>query len=57
MARQAAERLAAGSCYRVGEDVVTNEVGERYHPQVHVHLARAVRHLKSLAHDAEDLGC
>jgi integrase len=33
-ARQAAERLAAGSAYRSGEYVVSNEVGEPYHPQV-----------------------
>jgi integrase len=33
-ARQAAERLAAGSCYRSGEYVVSNEVGDPYHPQV-----------------------
>lgn len=33
-ARQAAERLAAGSCYRAGEYVVSNEVGDPYHPQV-----------------------
>jgi integrase len=33
-ARQAAERLAVGSCYRAGEYVVSNEVGDPYHPQV-----------------------
>jgi hypothetical protein len=33
-ARQAAERLAAGSCYRTGEYVVSNEAGDPYHPQV-----------------------
>ncbi len=33
-ARQAAERLAAGSSYRSGEYVVSNEVGDPYHPQV-----------------------
>lgn len=33
-ARQAAERLAAGSAYRSGEYVVSNEVGDPYHPQV-----------------------
>lgn len=33
-ARQAAERLAAGSSYRAGEYVASNEVGDPYHPQV-----------------------
>lgn len=33
-ARQAAERLATGSTYRSGEYVVSNEVGDPYHPQV-----------------------
>ena len=33
-ARQAAERLAAGSSYRSGDYVVSNEVGDPYHPQV-----------------------
>ena len=33
-ARQAAERLAAGSSYRSGEYVVRSEVGDPYHPQV-----------------------
>lgn len=33
-ARQAAERLAAGSVYRSGEYVVSNEMGDPYHPQV-----------------------
>lgn len=33
-ARQAAERLATGSSYRSGEYVVSNEVGDPYHPQV-----------------------
>lgn len=33
-ARQAAERLAAGSSYRSGEYVVSNEMGDPYHPQV-----------------------
>jgi hypothetical protein len=31
-ARQAAERLAAGSCYRAGEYVVSNEVGDPVPP-------------------------
>jgi hypothetical protein len=33
-ARQSAERLAVGSSYRSGEYVVSNEVGDPYHPQV-----------------------
>jgi integrase len=33
-ASQAAERLAVGSSYRSGEYVVSNEVGDPYHPQV-----------------------
>lgn len=33
-ARQAAERLALGSAYRSGEYVVSNEIGDPYHPQV-----------------------
>lgn len=33
-ARQAAERLAAGTVYRSGEYVVSNEIGDPYHPQV-----------------------
>ncbi|WP_256999867.1 Arm DNA-binding domain-containing protein [Mycobacterium intracellulare] len=33
-ARQAAERLATGSSYGSGEYVVSNEVGDPYHPQV-----------------------
>ncbi len=32
--RQAAERLALGSAYRSGEYVISNEVGDPYHPQV-----------------------
>lgn len=32
--RQAAERLAVGSSYRSGEYVVSNEIGDPYHPQV-----------------------
>jgi integrase len=33
-ARQAAERLEVGPSYRSGEYVVSNEVGDPYHPQV-----------------------
>ncbi|KAA0086702.1 site-specific integrase [Mycolicibacterium sp. P9-64] len=33
-ARQAAERLSVGPSYRSGEYVVSNEVGDPYHPQV-----------------------
>lgn len=33
-ARQVAERLAAGVAYRLGEYVVSNEIGDPYHPQV-----------------------
>jgi integrase len=33
-AKQAAERLVAGSSYRAGEYVVINEIGDPYHPQV-----------------------
>lgn len=32
--RQAAERLAAGRAYRSGQYVLSNEIGDPYHPQV-----------------------